>query len=227
MKIRNDEPALFLVKECKAPIKKNVFCDIHLAGQHGAHGSDEIIACHCGLQSLLQPQVSRYLRFVLALLVAGLGASCTTQPDGRTAAGISKWRVSNVRTTAYTHSEEGGRRNAIGSRLSGSKVISAASDWSRFPLGTKFRIVDTNEVFQIDDYGSALIGTNTIDLYKISRLEMRRWGMRHVDIDILEWGSNERSLAVLAPRSRISHVRRMVVALREKKPSLQPSILKF
>jgi 3D (Asp-Asp-Asp) domain-containing protein len=161
------------------------------------------------------------------LLVAGLGASCTTQPDGRTAAGISKWRVSNVRTTAYTHSEEGGRRNAIGSRLSGSKVISAASDWSRFPLGTKFRIVDTNEVFQIDDYGSALIGTNTIDLYKISRLEMRRWGMRHVDIDILEWGSNERSLAVLAPRSRISHVRRMVVALREKKPSLQPSILKF
>ena len=171
--------------------------------------------------------MSRYLRFVLALLVAGLGASCTTQPDGRTAAGISKWRVSNVRTTAYTHSEEGGRRNAIGSRLSGSKVISAASDWSRFPLGTKFRIVDTNEVFQIDDYGSALIGTNTIDLYKISRLEMRRWGMRHVDIDILEWGSNERSLAVLAPRSRSSHVRRMVVALREKKPSLQPSILKF
>ena len=129
---------------------------------------------------------------------AGLAASCANQPGVRTA-GISGWRVTNVRTTAYTHSEAGGRKNAIGSRLSGSNVNSAASDWSRFPLGTRFRIVGTKEVFEIDDYGSALIGTNTIDLYKPSRLEMRRWGMRHVDIDILEWGSNERSLTVLSP----------------------------
>jgi 3D (Asp-Asp-Asp) domain-containing protein len=171
--------------------------------------------------------MSRSLRFALALVVCGLATGCVVQPGARIAGGVSKWRVSNVRTTAYTHTEAGGRRNAIGSRLSGSNVISAASDWSRFPLGTKFRIVDTNEVFEIDDYGSALIGTNTIDLYKTSRLEMRRWGMRHVDIDVLEWGSNERSLAVLAPRYRNGHVRRMVVALREKKPSSQPSILKF
>ena len=165
--------------------------------------------------------------FALALLVAVLTTSCETQPAARTTGGITKWRVSNVRTTAYTHTEAGGRRNAIGSRLSGSNVISAASDWSRFPLGTKFRIVGTNDVFKIDDYGSALIGTNTIDLYKTSRLQMRRWGMRHVDIDILEWGSNERSLAVLAPRSRHSRVRRMIVALKEKKPNSQPPILRF
>ncbi len=171
--------------------------------------------------------MSRCLRFALALVVVGLAAGCATQPGARTAGAISNWRVSNVRTTAYTHSEAGGPRNAVGSRLSGSNVSSAAADWSRFPLGTRFRIVDTNEVFQIDDYGTALIGTNTIDLYKPSRLEMRRWGMRHVDIDILEWGSNERSLTVLAPRSRNSHVRRMVVALREKKPNSQPPDLKF
>jgi 3D (Asp-Asp-Asp) domain-containing protein len=159
-------------------------------------------------------------------LAAGLVASCATQPGVRTA-GISGWRVTNVRTTAYTHSEAGGRKNAIGSRLSGGNANSAAADWSRFPLGTRFRIVGTKEVFEIDDYGSALVGTNTIDLYKPSRLEMRRWGMRHVDIDILEWGSNERSLTVLAPRSHNSHVRRMVVALREKKPGTLPSIIKF
>jgi 3D (Asp-Asp-Asp) domain-containing protein len=227
MKIGNHEPPLLLMKKRKAPIKKNVFCDVHLAGQSWLHGSNEIIACYSRLQSVLQPPMLRSLRFVLALVVAGLAASCATQPATRTAGGISNWRVSNVRTTAYTHSEAGGRKNAVGSRLSGNNVISAAADWSRFPLGTKFRIVDTKEVFQIDDYGSALVGTNTIDLYKISRLEMRRWGMRHVDIDILEWGSSERSLAVLAPRSRNSHVRRMLVALREKKPSLEPSILKF
>jgi 3D (Asp-Asp-Asp) domain-containing protein len=124
--------------------------------------------------------------------------------------------MSKVRTTAYTHTERGGPRNAIGKRLSGKNVQSAAADWSRFPLGTKFRIVDTNEVFQIDDYGTALVGTNTIDLYKTNRLAMRKWGVRHVDIDILEWGSEHQSLHVLKPRSRHRTCRRMIVALQEK-----------
>src|SRR5438034_10768962 len=99
----------------------------------------------------------------------------------------------NVRTTAYTRVEKGGRRNAMGHYLSGRHVISAASDWSRFPLGTRFRIVGSNDEYIIDDYGTALVGTNTIDLYKGTRLEMRRWGVRHVDIDILQWGSEQQS----------------------------------
>ena len=94
--------------------------------------------------------------------------------------------------------------------------MSAASDWSRWPLGTKFRIVDTDEVFQIDDYGSALIGTETIDLYKTNRLAMRQWGVRRVDIDVIEWGSPEKSLEVLAPRSKNRGVRRMILALSKK-----------
>jgi len=124
--------------------------------------------------------------------------------------------MSNVRTTAYTHSETGGGRNAIGTKLCGHDVSSAASDWSHFPLGTKFRIVDTNEVFQIDDYGPALIGTDTIDLYKMNHLAIRRWGVRHVDIDILEWGSDQQSLQVLRPRAHNRQVRRMIVALESK-----------
>ena len=76
--------------------------------------------------------------------------------------------MSNVRTTAYARIEKGGRRNALGKYLSGHHVMSAASDWSRFPLGTRFRIVDTKEEFIIDAYGTALIGTSTIDLYKPS-----------------------------------------------------------
>jgi 3D (Asp-Asp-Asp) domain-containing protein len=129
-------------------------------------------------------------------------------------------RFHQVRTTAYTHTEAGGRRNAVGTRLSGKNVMSAASDWSRWPLGTKFRIVDTDEVFQIDDYGSALIGTRTIDLYKRNRLAMNKWGVRSVDIDILEWGSTEKSLQVLAPRKGNRGVRQMIVAL-SKKPNEQ------
>jgi hypothetical protein len=95
--------------------------------------------------------------------------------------------------------------------------MSAASDWSRFPLGTRFRIANTNEEYVIDDYGTALIGTDTIDLYKTNRLAMKRWGVRHVDIAILEWGSEQASLKVLGPRSKHHCARRMIVALEKKR----------
>ena len=131
-------------------------------------------------------------------------------------------RICKVRTTAYTHTEAGGRHTAIGTRLSGTKVMSAAADWSRWPLGTKFRIVGTGEVFQVDDYGSALIGTGTIDLYKTNRLAMKQWGVRSVDIDILEWGSRERSLEVLGPRSGNRRIRAMITRLSENSQIVRP-----
>jgi 3D (Asp-Asp-Asp) domain-containing protein len=125
--------------------------------------------------------------------------------------------IPNVRTTAYTHTEGSGHHNAIGANLSGRQVMSAASDWSRYPLGTRFRVASTNEEYVIDDYGWALVGTDTIDLYKPTRLEMKRWGVRRVDIDILEWGSDEQSLKVLAPRCKHRRVQQMVTALEKKK----------
>jgi hypothetical protein len=103
--------------------------------------------------------------------------------------------------------------------LYGRHVMSAASDWSRFPLGTRFKIVSTREEFIIDDYGTALVGTSTIDLYKPTKLEMKRWGVRNVDIDILQWGSEEKSLQVLGPRMKHAQVQKMVAALQKKNPS--------
>ena len=92
--------------------------------------------------------------------------------------------------------------------------MSAAADWSRWPLGTKFRIVGTDEVFQIDDYGSALIGTGTIDLYKTNRLAMRKWGVRSVDIDVLEWGSKRKKPpGARAAQKAIPAFAGMIVAL--------------
>ena len=125
----------------------------------------------------------------------------------------------NVRTTAYCVHERGGggRRNAVGEYLSGRIVRSAASDWSRFPLGTRFRLAGTNDEYIIDDYGIALVGTDTIDLYKASRFDMQRWGVRHIDIEVLQWGSEEQSLKVLAPRAKHHSVRRMITALEGKK----------
>jgi len=133
-------------------------------------------------------------------------------------------RMPNVRTTAYTRIEKGGSRNALGTYLSGHHVMSAASDWSRFPLGTRFRIVNTREEFIIDDYGPALVGTGTIDLYKPTKLEMKRWGVRNVDIDILQWGSEEQSLKVLGPRAKHQTVRRMIAGLQKKAPSSRTGV---
>jgi 3D (Asp-Asp-Asp) domain-containing protein len=167
----------------------------------------------------------KYLRLTLVLASGCFLASCADQPARLVSKPISH-RMQKVRTTAYSRGEKGGKHNAVDSHLSGRHVMSAASDWSRFPLGTRFRIVDTKEEYVIDDYGSALVGTNTIDLYKTTRLDMKRWGVRHVDIDILQWGSEEQSLKVLTPRAKHRPVRQMIVALQKKTsaPVLQPRL---
>jgi len=142
-------------------------------------------------------------------------AGCAS-PEG----GIGPGGVANlgnmVRTTAYTSAEPGGSHNACGGYLSTGTVHSAAADWSRYPVGTMFKILETGELCQIDDYGSALIGTNTIDLYKDSSRQMRSWGVRMVHIQILVWGSPRRSLEILTPRARNSRVRPMIAALRKQ-----------
>ena len=157
----------------------------------------------------------RCLNLPLAGALACLLVGCATQSKPTLTSGR---RIPHVRTTAYTHHEGGsGVHNALGEYLSGRHVMSAASDWSRYPLGTRFRLADTNEEYVIDDYGAALIGTDTIDLYKPSRLEMKNWGVRYVDIDVLQWGSEEQSLKVLQPRCKHHCARQMVAALQKKK----------
>src|SRR5881275_3394614 len=169
-------------------------------------------------------QMSRSLNLTIVVAIGCVLVSCAEQSVVQKplaaveAANSHLGRMPNVRTTAYTRIEKGGRRNALGAYLSGHHVMSAASDWSRFPLGTRFRIVTTREEFIIDDYGTALVGTNTIDLYKTTKLEMKRWGVRNVDIDILQWGSEEQSLKVLGPRAKHQTPRRMIAALQKKAP---------
>src|SRR5438093_431855 len=166
--------------------------------------------------------MSKSLNLTIVLAVGCILVGCARQAVVQKplaaieAANSHRGRMSNVRTTAYTRIEKGGHRNALGKYLSGRHVMSAASDWSRFPLGTRFRIVDTKEEFIIDDYGTALIGTSTIDLYKPTKLEMKRWGVRNVEIDILQWGSEEQSLKVLGPRAKHQTPRRMIAALQKK-----------
>src|SRR5207253_10720912 len=101
-------------------------------------------------------QMPERLNLITAGIVACLVVGCATQPRATLAAGH---HMRKVRTTAYTHTERGGRHNAIGTDLSGRQVMSAASDWSRFPLRTRCLLVDTKEEYMIDDYWAALAGT--------------------------------------------------------------------
>ncbi len=158
------------------------------------------------------------LRLIFVAAVTVLLASCATQ-SGPSAGSAARGRIQKVRTTAYTHDEGTGGRNAIGRRLARGDLKSAASDWSRFPLGTRFRVVSTGQEYVIDDYGGALVGTNTIDLYTTSRRVMHRWGIRHVEIEILRWGSDQESLKMLRPRHRVGRVRRMIASLEKKQRS--------
>ncbi|HCN31458.1 MAG TPA: hypothetical protein DIT64_22705 [Verrucomicrobiales bacterium] len=131
------------------------------------------------------------------------------------AAANAKAGQMTVRTTAYCHDESDhivyGRKNALGTDLKFGSVRSAAADWSRYPVGTRFRIAGQPDVvYEVDDYGSALVGTGTIDLYKPTQGMMNQWGVRHVDIEVLQWGSYERSMEIMRDRVRWPHVRRMV-----------------
>ena len=120
-----------------------------------------------------------------------------------------------VRTTAYCHTENDhvpyGRLTAAGGVLKFGSVCSAAADWSRFPVGTKFRIASQpGVIYQVDDYGSALVGSSTIDLYRPTIGSMNAWGVRTVDIEIVEWGSFDTSLRLMRDRIHYPHVQRMV-----------------
>lgn len=126
-----------------------------------------------------------------------------------------------VRTTAYCHDEADhlayGARNALGTPLRFGQVRSAAADWSRYPVGTRFRITEQPHIiYEVDDYGSALVGTGTIDIYKPTRSLMNAWGVRHVDIEVLQWGSWERSADIMRDRMKWPHVRQMMRGIQER-----------
>lgn len=99
-----------------------------------------------------------------------------------------------VRTTAYCHEEADhkpyGRLTAIGTTLQcRPDHTSAAADWSRFPLGTRFQIVGEPTIYVVEDCGGALWGTSTIDIYRPTMSAMHAWGTRHVEIKILQYGT--------------------------------------
>ncbi|MDQ6622259.1 MAG: hypothetical protein M3Y86_02070 [Verrucomicrobiota bacterium] len=106
-----------------------------------------------------------------------------------------------------------GRKKVIVTETVRPTIGSAAADWSRWPAGTIFRLLSTGQVYKVDDYGWALSGRNTIDLYMANRSTMNGWGVRTEPIQVLRWGDPQQSLQVLQNRIGYKHIRRMVLEL--------------
>ena len=149
---------------------------------------------------------------------SGIASSSTYKP--RAGGQVDNAKSYLVKTTAYSHLEgdslQYGKGNAAGGDLKFGLVRSAAADWSCFPLGTVFKIDGMPYIYTIDDYGSALVGTKTIDLYKPTMAGISDWGARNVKIKVLKWGSYERSMAVLKGRLAHAHVRAMYSGIQKK-----------
>jgi len=130
-----------------------------------------------------------------------------------------------VRTIAYTCTECDhliyGNRNATGTVLRyNNRVRSAAADWSFYPVGTTFRITGLPYLYVVDDYGSALLGTGTVDIYKPTKDIMEQWGRRTVEINVVQWGSFKRSAELLSQRTNFDHCRKMLANIVRQRPDL-------
>jgi 3D (Asp-Asp-Asp) domain-containing protein len=167
----------------------------------------------------------RLLLAAAAILCSTFCSCSSTSPSLAGAKVYQGGQVDNatyykVKTTAYSHVEadslQYGKKNAAGGELQYGMVRSAAADWSVFPLGTVFKIEGTPYTYQVDDYGRALVGTKTIDLYKPSMAGIKDWGARDVKIKVLKWGSYAQSMNVLSERQSYAHVRAMIQGIKKK-----------
>ena len=180
--------------------------------------ADTIVGAPAVEQPAPMEQVAQKRRFEPKPAVSLTSVPCTS---------VNKRPVNQimmVRTTAYSHLEadslQYGRLSAAGNTLQyGNQVRSAAADWSKYPLGTRFVIEGLPYQYVVDDYGSALCGTETIDIYKPNLSGTGDWGVRNIPIRVLEWGSFEESAKILDARKHVrhaNHVRQMLSEIERK-----------
>ena len=66
----------------------------------------------------------------------------------------------------------------------------------------------------MEDYGWALSGRNTIDLYMANSRDMNSWGAREETIQVVQWGDPQQSLQFLQSHQDYRHIKRMVLELK-------------
>lgn len=142
-----------------------------------------------------------------------VGASGSQVSSGQERSIASYLAPQKRKVTRWVKGKRGKRKKVTVTEYVRPTIGSAAADWSRFPSGTIFRVLSTGQIYKVDDYGWALAGRNTIDLYMDSRGAMNTWGVRHEPVQILRWGNEFESRRVLSGRQGYKHVRRMLLGL--------------
>jgi 3D (Asp-Asp-Asp) domain-containing protein len=121
--------------------------------------------------------------------------------------------VTTTRVTKTTTTTARGAKRAVATSKVSPQIGSAAADWSRWPMGTTFRLLSTGQMYRVEDYGWALSGRNTIDLYMANQRDMNAWGARQEPIQVLHWGDPRESLQILQSHQDYKHIKRMVLEL--------------
>jgi 3D (Asp-Asp-Asp) domain-containing protein len=139
-----------------------------------------------------------------SLLIVGL-SQCTNIVS-------PKKKTISARITAY-HAKESDHlkyknKNAVGSILEKGQV---ATDWSVIPVNSKIKF--DGHVYVVTDYGSALCTTKhnmpVVDLFVDNKREMKQWGVKYMDIEVIEWGDWQKSKDILSSRLKYKHCRHM------------------
>ena len=123
---------------------------------------------------------------------------------------LQPFSMSERRTTTTVRTTRGRSRSSSAPLIYGS----AAADWSRWPAGTVFRLLSTGQIYRVEDYGWALSGRNTIDLYMANSRDMNSWGAREETIQVVQWGDPQQSLQFLQSHQDYKHIKRMVLELK-------------
>ena len=123
---------------------------------------------------------------------------------------LQPFSMSERRTTTTVRTRNGRSTSPSAGRL---VYGSAAADWSRWPAGTIFRLLSTGQIYRVEDYGWALSGRNTIDLYMANSRDMNSWGAREEAIQVVQWGDPQQSLQFLQRNQDYKHIKRMVLEL--------------
>lgn len=110
--------------------------------------------------------------------------SSTTSRTANTSTGGTVATTGRYKVTAYCSCEKCcGKTNgitAMGTKAQANHTIAASS---QFAFGTKIRI--NGIVYTVEDRGGAITG-NKIDIYMNSHSEALAWGVRYLDIEVIE-----------------------------------------
>lgn len=199
----------------ETPIAKQDFQSVRTTAYTHTESDHVEFTNHNALGGRLQAASAPIRRAEYVARAQAVGGSSDLSPEYQRGSSINSSiyltpRKQKVTTWVKT---KHGRKKVVVTKLVRPTIGSAAADWSRWPAGTVFRIISTGQIYKVEDYGWALAGRNTIDLYFSSRRDMNDWGVRNEPIQILRWGDPQQSLQVLENHQGYKHIRRMVLEL--------------